>query len=162
VLSGVGYRFVLPSQRRDLANPGHNLLNRLRLDDWEVDHSVVSSEKFQDLDLKEQLRRRIDRPPLAGIARFRRAITHAAQKFEQLASQVVQRNAFLVSSGTASRSRVRPDESADMLPNASFEAIPRSSPAASIVARDLVNERRTDDLERYGETQQPEARRSPL
>jgi hypothetical protein len=74
----------------------------------------------------------------------------------------MQCNAFFVSSRTGASSRVRPDESADMLPKANFEAIARSSPAASIMTRDLVNERRTNCLERHWKAKQPEARRSPL
>ncbi|MDF2117640.1 hypothetical protein PY365_18835 [Roseiarcaceae bacterium H3SJ34-1] len=77
VLPGVGDRFMLASQRRGPANPYRNLLNCLRTYGGQLDRSVALSEGFQDLDLKEQLRRRVDRP-LTGIARIQGVIPHPA------------------------------------------------------------------------------------
>ena len=88
MLPGLGDCFVLTLQRRGLANPGCDLLNRLRLCSGEVDRSVALTEGFQYLDLKEQLSRGVDRP-LTGIARFRGVIPYAAKKPKQFASKGV-------------------------------------------------------------------------
>ena len=82
---------MLPSQRRGLANPGLNLLNRLRLDGWEL--SVTLGEGFQNLDLKEQLCSRIDGPltgitPLLGRYQPRRIQARAARRSGRAAQRL--------------------------------------------------------------------------
>lgn len=108
-----GVPFVLPSQRRGLANSGLNLLNRLRLDGWE--RSVTLGVGFQNLDLKEQLRSRIDGPltgitPLLGRYQPRRIQARAARRSGRAAQRL------LVSRRAASRSRIRSYEVVDVLP----------------------------------------------
>ena len=150
---------MLPLQRCGLANPDRYLLDRLRLDNRELDPTVALRERLQDFDLKEQLCRRIDRP-LIGLASFRSTIPHPAQKLEKPAGQRVQSNAFVVVRRTAACSCVQSDKALDLLPKPGFEAIPRTSLAPPIKARDLVYERRPDAIKRRGEPKQPETRRT--
>jgi hypothetical protein len=66
------------------------------------------------------------------IVRVWAVVTHAAQKLEKLAGQGVERNALVVASGAASRSRIQSDETINLLPKTSFESISRSPSAAPI------------------------------
>jgi hypothetical protein len=114
----------------------------------------------QNFDLEQQLRRRID-GPLTQIPCVWAVVTLAAQKLEKLAGQGVERNALIVASGAASRSRIRSDKAINLLPKPGFEAISRSPSPAPKVIRNLIRERGSYGFQRRREANQPQAGYSP-